>query len=91
MAYDEAAADAIAKAEKSVVAIARELGLKVGVTVRPAKNVLRPNSDLLRLGRFCPDGDLPIRTQCRTFRSDLLLYGPMRDCYLRFARGQIAQ
>lgn len=75
----------------TVVQIAREIGLKVGVTVRPAKNVLRPDSDLLHLSRFCPDGDLPMRIQCRTFRSDLLLYGLFRDCYLRVARGQIAQ
>ncbi|MGB7161544.1 MAG: polysaccharide deacetylase family protein [Tepidisphaeraceae bacterium] len=77
--------------DDAVVAIARDVGLKVGVTVRPAKNVLRPDSDLLRLGRFCPDGDVPMRTQCQTFRSDVLVYGLFRDCYLRFGRGQVAQ
>ncbi len=75
----------------AIVQIAREVGLKVGVTVRPTKNLIRPESDLLRLGRFCPDGDLPMRTQCRTFRSDVLLYGLVRDCYLRLFRGHVAQ
>lgn len=77
--------------DDTVVRIAREVGLKVGVTVRPSKNRLRGNGDLLRLGRFCPDGDMPMPTQCRTFRSDVLLYGLFRDAYLRFVRGQTAQ
>jgi peptidoglycan/xylan/chitin deacetylase (PgdA/CDA1 family) len=77
--------------DDTVVRIAREVGLKVGVTVRPSKNPLRTDTDLLRLGRFCPDGPMPIRTQCRTFRSDVLLYGLFRDFYLRLFRGQVAQ
>lgn len=75
----------------TVVSIAREVGLTVGVTVRPAKNQVRPDSDLLRLNRFCPDGPMPMRTQCRTFRSDVLIYGMFRECYLRLFRGQVAQ
>ncbi len=77
--------------DETVVQIAREVGLKVGVTVRPAKNRIGGETDLLRLGRFCPDGDMPMRTQCHTFRSDVLLYGLFRDCYLRFFRRQVAQ
>lgn len=77
--------------DDTIVRIARDVGLKVGVTVRPAKHRLRADLDLLRLGRFCPDGDKPIRTQCQTFRSDLLLYGLFRDCYLRLFRGHVAQ
>jgi hypothetical protein len=61
------------------------------VTVRPAKNRLGLGSDLLRLNRFCPDGPMPMRTQCRTFRSDVLIYGLFRECYLRVFRGQVAQ
>lgn len=75
----------------NVIAIAREVGLKVGFTVRPAKNLMKPDADPLRLGRFCPEGDIPIRTQCRTFRSDLLVYGMFREAYLRLGRGQVAQ
>jgi peptidoglycan/xylan/chitin deacetylase (PgdA/CDA1 family) len=77
--------------DDTVVRIAREVGLTVGVTVRPAKNRLGPASDLLRLNRFCPDGPMPMRTQCRTFRSDVLIYGMFRECYLRLFRGQVAQ
>ena len=42
---------------------------------------------LLRLGRFALEGDGPIEAQCRTYRSDLLLYGLFRDGYLKFIRG----
>jgi peptidoglycan/xylan/chitin deacetylase (PgdA/CDA1 family) len=77
--------------DDSVVRIAREVGLRVGVTVRPSKNLPGRDGDLLRLGRFCPDGDMPMRTQCQTFRSDVPLYGLFRDCYLRLFRGQVAQ
>src|SRR5258706_699893 len=77
-----------------IVQICREIGLKIGVTVRPHKTHLplkRDSSDLLRIGRFCPNGDDPIVTQCRTYRSDLQLYGAFRAGYLRLLRGQIAQ
>jgi peptidoglycan/xylan/chitin deacetylase (PgdA/CDA1 family) len=77
--------------DDTVVRIAREVGLTVGVTVRPAKNRLGQGSGLLRLNRFCPDGPMPMRTQCRTFRSDVLIYGLFRECYLRVFRGQVAQ
>jgi peptidoglycan/xylan/chitin deacetylase (PgdA/CDA1 family) len=62
-----------------------DLGLKVGFTVRPFKNVnpvAAPSLELLRLGRFCLHDELPIETQCRTCRSDILLYGILRGCYL---------
>ena len=71
-----------------------KLGLKVGFTVRPAKNIVplgkEPN-DLLRLNRFCPTGHGEMANQCRTYRSDFLLYGMLRGGYLRLARGQAAQ
>lgn len=78
----------------AVVQTCREIGLKVGFTIRPEKVSLPvgPGSDgILRLGRFCPHGEGPILKQCRTYRSDLLLYGVFRDGYLRLRRGQTAQ
>lgn len=68
-----------------------ELGLKVGFTVRPQKNRLPIDSrsrQLLRLGRFCPTGRSPIVTQCRTYRSDVQLYGSFRAGYLRLIGAQ---
>jgi peptidoglycan/xylan/chitin deacetylase (PgdA/CDA1 family) len=68
-----------------------ELGLRVGFTIRPAKNPLPidPRSpDVLRLGRFCLNSHSPIEVQCLTYRSDLLLYGLLRNGYLRMARGR---
>ena len=77
-----------------VVSACCELGLKVGFTIRPEKVTL-PVGDgsdgILRLGRFCPHGEGPMLKQCRTYRSDLLLYGMFRDGYLRLRRGQTAQ
>ena len=77
-----------------IVRACAEMGLKVGFTVRPAKNALplgEPSTELLRLNRFCPTGDGPIANQCRTYRSDFLLYGKLRGGYLRMVRGQAAQ
>ncbi len=79
---------------QQVVQICREVGLKIGVTVRPHKTALPldgRSSGLLRIGRFCPNGDAPIVTQCRTYRSDLQLYGAFRAGYLRLLRGHAAQ
>jgi peptidoglycan/xylan/chitin deacetylase (PgdA/CDA1 family) len=77
-----------------IVAACGEMGLKIGFTVRPEKISLpldaRPET-MLRLGRFCPHGENPMLTQCRTYRSDLQLYGKFRDGYLRLRRGQMAQ
>ena len=71
-----------------IVQACAEMGLKVGFTVRPAKNAL-PMSDssleLLRLNRFCPTGDGPIVNECRMYRSDFLMYGKLRGGYLRMA------
>jgi hypothetical protein len=46
---------------------------------------------LMALGRFCPHGEAPMATQCRTYRSDLLVYGALREAYLRVRRGQVNQ
>jgi peptidoglycan/xylan/chitin deacetylase (PgdA/CDA1 family) len=67
-----------------------DIGLKVGFTVRPEKNPLPLDArspGLLQLGRFALEGDGLIEAQCRTYRSDLLLYGLFRDGYLKFIRG----
>jgi peptidoglycan/xylan/chitin deacetylase (PgdA/CDA1 family) len=88
IAYPNGAHDA------QVVAICRELGLKVGFTIRPEKTTLPLGpeaSDLLRLGRFCPHAEAPMESQCRTYRSDVLLYGLFRDGFLRLVRGKTGQ
>jgi peptidoglycan/xylan/chitin deacetylase (PgdA/CDA1 family) len=80
--------------DPQVVAICRELGLKVGFTIRPEKVPLplpSESADLLRLGRFCPHADAPMESQCRTYRSDVLLYGLFRDGFLRLVRGKSGQ
>jgi len=77
-----------------IVRICAEIGLRIGVTVRPHKSTLPlgpASPDLLRIGRFCPNGDDPIVAQCQTYRSDLQLYGKFRSGYLRLMRGQTAQ
>lgn len=77
-----------------IVEACKEIGLKIGVTVRPQKSALPldpKSSDLFHIGRFCPNGAASILTQCRTYRSDLQLYGTFRSGYLRLLRGQVAQ
>ena len=77
-----------------IVKASGELGLKVGFTVRPEKHALplaADGTDLLRLGRFCPHNDNSMVSQCRTYRSDFLLYGKLRGGYLRLIRKQVAQ
>lgn len=74
-----------------ILDICSELGLKIGLTVRPEKNRLPLSPDsprLLRLGRFCPRGETAIEPQCRTYRSDVQLYGSFRAGYLRLLGAQ---
>ena len=70
----------------AVVRACREVGLKLGFTVRPRKSPLpldaRPDG-LLRLGRFTPHAECGMDVQCRTYRSDLQLYGTFRSGYLK--------
>ena len=74
-----------------IVRACGDLGLRIGFTTRPRK--ARPplgadSPDLLCLGRFCPDSEgVSLLTQCRTFRSDLLLYAAFREGYLRLRHG----
>jgi hypothetical protein len=42
---------------------------------------------MFTLGRFVPHASDPIVRQCRTYRSDYLMYGRFRDLYLKVARG----
>ena len=79
--------------DENIIGVCRSMGLQVGFNVRPAKNLLPPHdasTGLLRLNRFCPAGDVQMDSQCRTYRSDLLLYGLFRSAYLRIARRQLA-
>jgi peptidoglycan/xylan/chitin deacetylase (PgdA/CDA1 family) len=80
--------------DQRVVNICEKAGLTMGFTVRPAKTKLplaqRPGA-LMRLGRFVPHAEAPMTSQCRTYRSDWLMYGAFRDYYLKMVRGQVAQ
>jgi peptidoglycan/xylan/chitin deacetylase (PgdA/CDA1 family) len=72
-----------------IIETCEEIGLKIGFTVKPKKNALPldvRSSDVLRLGRFAPHGGSAIESQCRTYRSDLLLYGALRAGYLKLQR-----
>jgi peptidoglycan/xylan/chitin deacetylase (PgdA/CDA1 family) len=72
--------------DAAVIKSCRELGLRIGFTVRPQKTQLpvRQGSDaMFRIGRFTPHADLEMITQCRTYRSDVLIYGRFRDVYLK--------
>jgi peptidoglycan/xylan/chitin deacetylase (PgdA/CDA1 family) len=80
--------------DAAVVRACREVGLGLGFTVRPEKTSLPLGDDpdrRLRIGRFTPHGDDRMLTQCRTYRSDVLLYGTFRAGYLRLVRGKAAQ
>lgn len=76
---------------EEVIAACVEQGIRLGFTVRPRKNRLPLGSGdaLLTLGRFVPHSQSSVASQCRTYRSDVLLYGACRAAYLRLARGRI--
>lgn len=70
----------------AVVRVCREVGLRLGFTVRPRKSPLPLDAradGLLRLGRFTPHANSGMDLQCRTYRSDLQLYGTFRSGYLK--------
>jgi peptidoglycan/xylan/chitin deacetylase (PgdA/CDA1 family) len=71
----------------NVIEVCKELGLKVGFTVQPTKNALplRGESAMLQLNRFATHADDSIRSQCRTYRSDALIYSTFREAYLQLA------
>lgn len=71
----------------AVVKACAELGLRVGFTVRPAKNALPTGPGLVQVDRFSLHDELPVEAQCRACRSDVLIYGLFRAGYLRIARG----
>jgi peptidoglycan/xylan/chitin deacetylase (PgdA/CDA1 family) len=71
-----------------------ELGMKLGFTVKPEKTSLPLAGDarsLLTLGRFCFHDSERIETQCRTYRSDVLVYGKFRSSYVRLRRGNVTR
>lgn len=80
--------------DDSVLRLCGDIGLKMGFTVRPRKTPLpidtRPG-ELLRIGRFTPHAESAIDEQCRTYRSDLQLYGTFRSGYLKLAGRQETQ
>jgi peptidoglycan/xylan/chitin deacetylase (PgdA/CDA1 family) len=76
-----------------VVEICRELGLKVGFTVRPEKLSLRSigqSKNLMKIGRFVPHANSTMEMQCRTYRSDILIYGALRTAYIKLLRQEVA-
>lgn len=78
----------------AVVRACREVGLKLGFTVRPRKSPLPLDGradGLLRLGRFTPHAESGMDAQCRTYRSDLQLYGTFRSGYLKLRGREEAQ
>lgn len=71
--------------DDSVVRTCREVGLRMGFTVRPGKTSLTLGGQprrAMEIGRFTPHADAELLTQCRTYRSDLQLYGSFRRSYL---------
>jgi peptidoglycan/xylan/chitin deacetylase (PgdA/CDA1 family) len=74
----------------AIIPICRDLGLELGFTITPVKNrvPVDPGSpSAFRLGRFTPHHEISIEIQCRTYRSDVLLYSTFRSAYLRLVRG----
>jgi peptidoglycan/xylan/chitin deacetylase (PgdA/CDA1 family) len=82
--------------DEAVMAACADAGIRVGFTVRPEKTRLplprtAPADRLLRVGRFVPVGAPRMTAQCRTYRSDLRLYGALRSTYVRLMRGRVTQ
>lgn len=75
----------------SVLEVCRDLGLKLGFTVRPHKNRLPfpARDDQLELGRIAPIGNKALASQCRAFRSDVQLYPAARAGFLRLSAGRL--
>jgi peptidoglycan/xylan/chitin deacetylase (PgdA/CDA1 family) len=74
----------------SVVDLCREVGLTLGFTTRGRKTSLpfpRDAAERMLIGRFMTEGDAPILSQCKTYRSDVQLYGIMRDSFVRLRGG----
>lgn len=72
--------------DDAVARICQEANLRLGFTIRPQKVPLPldPQSPAaMRLGRFVPHAHATIRSQCRTYRSDVQLYGLLRQAYLK--------
>lgn len=73
----------------SVVKAAKDAGLKIGFTTRPHKNELAHlhAADFMEFGRFCLHGEAPFMKQCKTCRSDLLIYSRLRQLFVNFRPG----
>lgn len=76
---------------QQVARICDEAGLKLGFTIRPGKVMLplgTTTAGRMGLGRFAPSGESPMSAECRSFRSDVPIYGCVREGYLRMVRTQ---
>ena len=73
----------------AVARIAKQAGLTNGFTTRPHKNdaigFAQPGG--MQLGRFCLHGGAPLLGQCKTCRSDLLLYPRVRQMFITLRPG----
>lgn len=68
-----------------VIEACKRAGLKLGYTVEPQK-IPTNTTDYFHMGRFAPNGLQDIRTQCRTYRSEVSLYRTCRRVYLDLFR-----
>ncbi len=69
--------------------LVEKAGIRCAFTVVPGKtsiSALRSSSGALRIGRFSPIDRGSMERQCRTFRSDVQLYGRFHAGYQRFAQ-----
>jgi len=69
---------------EEVVTIAKEIGLKLGITVNQKKNYLPIDlrgTDVFLLNRFVLQGSKDIKKQCKLFRSDIRLRGVIKKQY----------
>jgi peptidoglycan/xylan/chitin deacetylase (PgdA/CDA1 family) len=73
--------------DQTVLDVCRELGFRAGFNVEPKKNLLpiADSSAMLQLNRFATHDKDSIPSQCRVYRSDVLIYNTFRDAYLRLA------
>jgi peptidoglycan/xylan/chitin deacetylase (PgdA/CDA1 family) len=75
--------------DRRIVDLSRRAGYRLGFTVRPMKTRVPLSSDARQrmcIGRYMPSAYTPILTQCRTYRSDLQMYGLFRDTVNRMVR-----
>jgi peptidoglycan/xylan/chitin deacetylase (PgdA/CDA1 family) len=55
-----------------IISIARDAGLRIGISTDNHKNHIQIGADIMSLGRFMPAEAKDILSQCRMYRSDLV-------------------